>query len=320
LSITLKPMRRKFSNWFNRVVRVLDSRTRARVEMTYQVGGLEIYLPLNHALPDYQSRFRLYDKFLPHLASNLDAAGVIVDIGANVGDTAVVLSQYCSNHILCIEPDEEYFGFLERNIHNMDLDSRVTLSKSAIGEKGVSVLLEKSAGTARPIESNDGSGVGLVSLGSVLRKAELYDRDISLIKVDTDGLDYSILDNSIPILKEKKPIVYWENTVESQGQLISSNNTINRLAAIGYTNFACFDNFGSLMSGRCDAEVLGEINEYLLFQAKAGQVAVFYVDIMAWCSTDQDRAGVALRRFREFAGSNERWPRKPQILPEEQGA
>ena len=303
-------MRPKFFSRFKRAARALDPRAGAGVEMTYQVGGLEICLPLKHALPEYQSKFRLYDKFLPHVAATLDERGVIVDIGANVGDTTVLLSQYCNNDILCIEPDDKYYGFLKRNIRDMGLDSRVTLSKSAVGEKGVSVSLERSAGTARPIQSDDGSGIGLVSLGSVLRKAGLYDRDISLIKVDTDGLDYSILDNSIPILEEKKPIVYWENTVETHEQLISSNNTINGLTAIGYTDFSCFDNFGSLVSGRCDAEVLGKINEYLLFQAKAGQVAVFYVDIMAWCSTDRDRAGEALKRFREFAGSNERWPQK----------
>lgn len=278
--------------------------------MTYKVGGLEIYLPSDHALPAYQSRFRLYDKFLPHLASNLDAAGLIVDIGANVGDTAVMLSQYCSNHILCIEPDEEYFGFLERNIHELGLNSRVTLSKSAIGNEGGNVSLEKSSGTARPIQSEDGSGIDLVSLGSVLRKTKLDDRDICLVKVDTDGLDYSVLESSVAILEEKKPIVYWENTVDTRDQLLSSNNTIKRLAAIGYRDFACFDNFGSLLSGGCNAEVLGEINEYLLFQAKAGQVAVYYVDMLAWCSHDQDRAGDALKRFGEFAGSNERWPLK----------
>ncbi len=301
------------SKIFERVKRfagVFHERFRASVESTYQLGELQIFLPSSHALPVYQSTFRLYDKFLPHLASELDATGLIVDIGANIGDTAVLLSQYCSNHILCIEPDNEYFGFLERNIYDLGLNSRVTLSKSAIGDEGVRVTLEKLAGTAKAIRTKDDSGIGLVSLASVLRKTELYDKKIGLVKVDTDGLDYSILEESISVLEEKQPIVFWENTVENPDELLSSNNTIRRLAAVGYTDFACFDNFGALFSGGCNAEVLGEINEYLLFQAEARQVAVYYVDILAWCSKDRDRAGGALRRFKLFAGSSERWPQK----------
>lgn len=303
-------MKSKIFEPVRRLARLLGERNWADVEMRYQLGGLEIVLPSNHALPGYQQRFRLYDKFLPHLASTFDADGMIVDIGANIGDTAVLLSQYCDNHILCIEPDHEFFGFLERNIRRAGLDGRVTLCQSAIGEEGVRVVLEKSAGTAKPMETEDGSGIGLVSLESVLRKAELHNREISLVKVDTDGLDCSILDSSMPLLKEKKPIVYWENAVETDKQLLSSNDTISGLATIGYTDFACFDNFGSLLSGGCDAEVLSEINEYLLFQARARQVVVYYVDIMAWCPNDRDRAAAALERFTSFAGSDELWPRK----------
>jgi FkbM family methyltransferase len=303
-------MKSKIFERIRRFAGVFHERTGASFETTYQLGELQISLPSSHALPNYQSRFRLYDKFLPHLACDLDGTGVIVDIGANIGDTAVLLSQYCSNHILCIEPDDEYFGFLERNIHDLRLNSRVTLSKSAIGDEGLSVTLEKFAGTAKAIRTEEEFGINLVSLASVLRKAELYDREIGLVKVDTDGLDYSILEGSISILEEKKPIVYWENTVETREDLLSSNSTIRGLAAIGYTDFACFDNFGALFSGGCNAEVLGEINEYLLFQAKARQVAVYYVDILAWCSKDRDRAGGALERFRLFAGSSERWPKK----------
>ncbi|MEI7464384.1 MAG: hypothetical protein WCJ87_03490 [Burkholderiales bacterium] len=52
---------------------------------------VSILMPKNHRLAEYKKRHRLYDQFLPHLARYLPTGGVVVDIGANVGDTLAAM-------------------------------------------------------------------------------------------------------------------------------------------------------------------------------------------------------------------------------------
>src|SRR3954467_1254560 len=61
----------------------------------HMVADHQVLLPLSHRLPDYRARWPWYDTALPHLAATLARRSggnlVAIDIGANVGDTAVPL-------------------------------------------------------------------------------------------------------------------------------------------------------------------------------------------------------------------------------------
>src|SRR5262249_62161999 len=57
---------------------------------------------------------RLYDRFLPVLCRHLPM-GWLVDVGANVGATAVGIARECANPILCVEMDDEFCALLRRN-------------------------------------------------------------------------------------------------------------------------------------------------------------------------------------------------------------
>src|SRR5260221_385373 len=87
-----------------------------RTGQQHKIGANFISLPGGHHLPEDQTAHRLYDCFLEILSRELDGDRWIVDVGANVGDTATVIAQSCRNPILCIEADEAYFKFLRRNV------------------------------------------------------------------------------------------------------------------------------------------------------------------------------------------------------------
>ena len=71
-------------NWFKRVVLA-----KAGVKRRYRIGNSYITLDFTHRLPDYQFSHPYYDRFLPHLVSYLPSHSVVIDVGANVGDTLV---------------------------------------------------------------------------------------------------------------------------------------------------------------------------------------------------------------------------------------
>ena len=65
-----------------------------------KIGDYYILLPPEHKLPEYQAKGRLYDRFLPTLCLALPQDGeTIIDLGANVGDTAIAIVQRCDNPI-----------------------------------------------------------------------------------------------------------------------------------------------------------------------------------------------------------------------------
>ena len=69
----------------------------------YRVGAVELELPLSHELPFYQHDHPRYDRQLGAIAAEL--GGPVVDIGANVGDTAAAIRAESDVPILCVEGD-----------------------------------------------------------------------------------------------------------------------------------------------------------------------------------------------------------------------
>ena len=74
---------------------------------------MELELPLSHELPFYQHDHPRYDRQLGAIAAEL--GGPVVDIGANVGDTAAAIRAESDVPILCVEGDPAFFALLERN-------------------------------------------------------------------------------------------------------------------------------------------------------------------------------------------------------------
>lgn len=59
--------------------------------------------------------FSMYNRFQSYLAGMVQD-GYIVDIGANVGDTAAWMIPSTKGKMLCIEPVKQYYELLEKNI------------------------------------------------------------------------------------------------------------------------------------------------------------------------------------------------------------
>lgn len=99
----------------------------------YAIGKHVISIPGDHNLPAFQGAHRLYDRFLPVLCSKLPTSGIIVDVGANIGDTVAAVMQVCSNPIIAIEGHRPYFDLLRANLDRIDAERRVTALEALVG-------------------------------------------------------------------------------------------------------------------------------------------------------------------------------------------
>ncbi len=180
----------------------------------YMIGKYPIALPTSHRLPIYQAEHMLYDRFLPFLCETLaDPDGLIIDIGANVGDTAYAMAQVCKNKIVCIEAEPSFFNLLCENLDRLpNAKSRFQAYEALLGTGQYKGVLVKSDSTASlQVSPEDAYAPQAVPLDRFITDTRLSDSRIELIKVDTDGLDADILISGLNIIGRQRPLLFWEN-------------------------------------------------------------------------------------------------------------
>jgi FkbM family methyltransferase len=126
----------------------------------------------------------------------------IVDIGANVGVTALVLAQIPGAQITCYEPDPENCAFVQRNLE-ANAVANVRVFQAAVasvnGTLEFQTHAESTGGRLAGGGSAPGAGtitVTAVNLDKVLEQSG--GGEIDLIKCDCEGDEYSLIDQITP--------------------------------------------------------------------------------------------------------------------------
>lgn len=265
--------------------------------LVHQYKNFSILLPPNHLLPIYQSQYPNYDRFLPHLAKYLDSSDVIVDIGANIGDTlAGMVSQNSLSTYICIEPDSSFFEFLENNIARMkgSISSlKVEPIQALVGKNISNVSLEGRGGTKHAVVDRDGH-IKSRPLDEIISSSTR----IRLLKSDVDGFDYDVLDSSVSMIKKHQPIIFFECQCDYEYQKKSYFKTLQSLADIGYTDWTIFDNFGAFLLRTDDLNVINRLINYVWCQ-NTGKTTrtIYYYDILAVNEKDSELIDCVLKDY-----------------------
>lgn len=163
--------------------------------------------------------------------------GTILDIGANIGNHTLYFCNECNaKKIYCFEPIEQIFSILERNISLNHLEDRVELRQIGVGERE-----ERAASVGYSIYNIGGSHLEENVSGDICIK-RLDDLKIEgnvvFIKIDVEGMEYSVLKGGMELIKNNKPYIMvesFENKVDEIKRLLSN---------IGYT-YECLDSEGN---------------------------------------------------------------------------
>lgn len=153
-------------------------------------------------LPIYQTQYQMYDRFVPYLGMLADKKrkdsplSWILDIGANVGDTAVALIKHTDAKVLCIESDKYFFTILRRNLKNLGkkYENRFKyINAFASSNNDDSYVSVKSSGTAH-MEKSSTSDVPTFTIPDLLSREKISLNDVVLIKTDTAGHDFECIE------------------------------------------------------------------------------------------------------------------------------
>ena len=267
-----------------------EIKTRLTRPTNYKVGEHLITIPADHNLPVFQGAHRLYDRFLPVLCSHLPSTGVIVDVGANIGDTIAAVMQTCSNPIIAIEGHLPYFEILRDNLSKIDPNNRVTPIHALVGTGAHKGSLVAGGGTA----TLDNSGAGQMrALDELL--ANWLDQ-VVLLKVDTDGFDADVILSGMGMIEASRPMLFWEGGTAGA---ITFESMYEKIAATGYDRFWIFDNFGNLMLSECGTKELKDFDRYIAsVHRHRCTLAICYVDVLASSQNNLATARAAIAKYR----------------------
>ena len=214
-----------------------------------KIGKRNLKMNDDHMLPEYYKNFLLYDRALPRIAKQvkeIDGELFFVDVGANIGDTVVLVSDETSGNFLCVEGEEEYLNFLKENTKGAR-DSNFEIEDSFCGEKEKNKgILIKEAGTARieEKENKDGEVLKLKTLDEIIEKHKLFYKT-NLLKIDTDGFEVSVLKSGNNFLSESQPLIYFEFDPDFyQKNNFQPLEVFEFLFSKGYKKGLFYDNFG----------------------------------------------------------------------------
>lgn len=199
-----------------------------------------------HVYPLYARKFRQWNNPLIELAHQTYRSAnrpiTVVDVGAGVGDTVLLLKSNCQEMIgtcCCVEGDPEFFDYLRQNLGAIE---DVRMFQAILSD------------TARPIPALRRTHRGSASAqGSTFIEATTLDTLISppglrqpcLLKTDVDGSDGKVLAGARNILEADRPTVIFEwHPILCQA---SGNNWLEHfhvLYAQGYRRFVWFTKYG----------------------------------------------------------------------------
>ncbi|MBL0884283.1 MAG: FkbM family methyltransferase [Chitinophagaceae bacterium] len=213
----------------------------------------------------------------------------VLDVGANVGDTIAIIKSAIELPVIGIEGDDFAFEFLKKNTMSL---KNVTLIKTFLGEKIESkrISMEKTGWNTTLIPNEEqGEMVHLKTLDEVLGEEHLLNRTLKLLKIDCEGFDTIIIRGSAKLIREKKPVIYFEyNRTNMEAIQEEGLSTLLTLGEVGYKNVILFVNKGRyLMKVPIDqVGILEDLHRY----AKDGGSCIAYYDICLFHEDDSELA------------------------------
>ncbi|MES9663777.1 methyltransferase FkbM [Bacillus cereus] len=149
--------------------------------------------------------FNILDKFLNENHNYLD-------IGAWVGPT-VLYGAHLAKHVYAIEPDPVAFEELNENLTlNSPISSKVTPINNALSEKtGTTNLYIRSeygdsTPSLIPTISDNSCTVDCITIHELINKYNI--KDLSFIKIDIEGSEYSLIPSMKEFLELEKTTLY----------------------------------------------------------------------------------------------------------------
>jgi FkbM family methyltransferase len=192
---------------------------------------------------------------------------LIIDIGANIGDTAAIIASKASNPLLLIEASDFFYSYLVKNAAK--LNNKIVTHKILIGTgEYTSGELFHWGGTAEWKEDTSTTPVHTEKIHNMTKES------VCFIKSDTDGYDFKILLASLPWLAIQKPALLIESQIREQKDFDTQVRLLDELSNIGYDNFIVWDDTGNHLLSTNESQVISDISRQKLNSSLNGGLKI----------------------------------------------
>lgn len=245
-------------------------------------------MPWSHRLPDYTGGDSPYGQNLVQLAALLHDGTdpvVVIDIGANIGDSALQIAHATDAIVLCVEADPFYLDYLAANTAG---DERFEVCEALLVPSDAQADASRKAvrvgGTTRFVSATDGGDSSPAITPAMLRAAHPRSEALRLVKSDTDGYDVAIIPAVVQEWSDRKPVAFFEYDprITREAGLIPEQ-VWHDLAELGYRDVAIWGNGGHPL-GRAAVADMAALSSDLdrtpreRYEARYWDVAVAHAD------------------------------------------
>jgi FkbM family methyltransferase len=182
-------------------------------------------------------------------------ARVIMDIGANIGSTALFFASLnSSGTIYAFEPNAGTFKKLRRNI-SLNRYANISVQNSGLGERRDTVKLyevdDTNPGMNRILTHEENLPYTLIHIDTLDNFCtEKGITQIDFIKIDVEGYEYHVLSGGSNIIRKSRPVLFMEL---DDNNLKANNNSafelISLLINFGYSTIFRTDTNQEITTG-----------------------------------------------------------------------
>lgn len=203
--------------------------------------GFKVELDLSDMF-DHSVYFREYDPSFDNIIPELHTDSLIVDVGANIGYTALLFASHAKNSaVFAFEPHPDTFKKAQKNI-SLNSQLSIELLNMGLGSKKdklkLSEVNETNSGMNRILPEGSGSGfnsrqVEVDRLDDVLKSKKVA--KVDLIKIDVEGYEAQVMAGAMQTLSNCKPVLMMElDDNNLKDNLSSAAEIIKTLRSLGY--------------------------------------------------------------------------------------
>jgi FkbM family methyltransferase len=277
---------------------VLNTLYGRNITIVTSEGSYFLRTTVGHPLKRYLRKFDKYDRFLPYL-SKAHSTKCLIDIGANIGDTLVLVKSVSNTEVVCVEPDQQFIRYLKHNIE-LNALAAVRIYPHPISSKNKIVSVEKNAlkstsNMSEVSKKRREAGLQTKTFHDLINDLSLDINSVGIIKSDTDGYDWDCLNSIADYFDSTKHINYPEFIFYEHQPYLNKlgkkdpggrerekgyQNSLRRLWKYNYTDFYIFNNFGSLVHRTGNLNELFSITGSLTTAHLKTKLSNYFLDIL----------------------------------------
>ena len=114
---------------------------------------------------------------------------IVIDIGANIGDSSIYFARKGAKKVIAIEPLPQNFQLAKKNIELNNFTDKIELRLSGCSDnQGFLIVDENKDGAGSNLEkSTNGTKIPLITLSDLISK---YEISTAVLKLDCEGCEY----------------------------------------------------------------------------------------------------------------------------------